>query len=58
MIIVTGTQGFIGRHFLNELQDQGKEVIDEQFKPLEEAAINDHIDMLNRHLEMLKRKAA
>ena len=39
--------------------DQGKEVIDEQFKPLEEAAINDHIEMLNRHLEMLKiRKAA
>ena len=28
MIIVTGTQGFIGRHFLNELQDQGKEVIE------------------------------
>ena len=28
MIIVTGTNGFIGRHFLNELQDQGKEVIE------------------------------
>ena len=28
MIIVTGTQGFIGRHFLNELQDQGKDVIE------------------------------
>ena len=38
--------------------DQGKEVIDEQFKPLEEAAINDHIEMLNRHLEMLKRRKA
>src|SRR6056300_1380711 len=30
-----------------------------QFKPLEEDAINDHIDMLKRHLEMMKeRKAA
>jgi len=30
-----------------------------QFKPLEEDAIKDHIDMLQRHLEMMKeRKAA
>jgi len=28
MIIVTGTQGFIGRHFLNTLRDQGKDVLD------------------------------
>ena len=38
--------------------DQGKEVIDAEFKPLEEAAINDHIAMLNRHLEMIKRRKA
>jgi|TARA_B100001250_G_scaffold88385_1_gene73197 ADP-L-glycero-D-manno-heptose 6-epimerase len=28
MIIVTGSQGFIGRHFLNTLQDQGKDIIE------------------------------
>jgi hypothetical protein len=34
-----------------------KEIAD--MKPLEETAINDHIDMLKRHLEMMKeRKAA
>ena len=39
--------------------EQGKEVIDEEFKPLEEDAIKDQIDMLNRTLEMIKeRKAA
>jgi hypothetical protein len=32
---------------------------DHEFKPLEEVAINDHIDMLKNHLEMMKaRKAA
>jgi hypothetical protein len=32
---------------------------DHEFKPLEEVAIKDHIDMLKRHLEMMKdRKAA
>jgi len=29
-----------------------------QFKPLEEDAINDHIDMLKRHLEMMKQRKA
>ena len=28
MIIVTGTQGFIGRHFLNKLQENGEEVVE------------------------------
>ena len=28
MIIVTGTQGFIGRHFLNTLRDKGEDVIE------------------------------
>ena len=28
MIIVTGTQGFIGRHFLNTLKDKDEEVIE------------------------------
>ena len=34
--------------------EDGKEVIDDAFKPLEEDAIKDHIDILNRHLEMKK----
>ena len=42
--------------------DNGKEVFDEEFKPLEEDAIKEHIEILNRHLEMKreakKRKAA
>ena len=39
--------------------DAGKEVIDDAFKPLEEDAIKDQIDILNRTLEMIKeRKAA
>ena len=42
--------------------EDGKEVIDDAFKPLEEDAIKDHIDILNRTLEMRaeakKRKVA
>jgi len=39
--------------------DDGKEVIDDAFKPLEEDAIKDQIDILNRTLEMInQRKAA
>jgi len=42
--------------------DNGKEVIDDAFKPLEEDAIKDQIDILKRTLEMIeeakKRKAA
>ena len=39
--------------------EQGKEVIDDAFKPLEEDAIKDQIDILNRTLEMInQRKAA
>ena len=39
--------------------EQGKEVIDDAFKPLEEDAIKDQIDILKRTLEMIKeRKAA
>ena len=36
--------------------EDGKEVIDDAFKPLEEDAIKDHIDILNRHLEMKKER--
>ena len=36
--------------------ENGKEVFDEEFKLLEEDAIKDHIDILNRHLEMKKEK--
>ena len=42
--------------------DKGKEVFDEEFKPLEEDAIKEHIEILNRTLEMRaeakKRKVA
>jgi hypothetical protein len=31
---------------------EGKEVIDDTFKPLEEDAIKEHIEILNRTLEM------
>ena len=36
--------------------EQGKEVIDDAFKPLENDSIRDKIDMLNRVLEMRKEK--
>ena len=36
--------------------ENGKEVFDDEFKLLEEDAIKDHIDILNRHLEMKKEK--
>ena len=38
--------------------DQGKEVIDEEFKPLTEVAIQDHIDMWKRTLEDYKKRKA
>jgi hypothetical protein len=36
--------------------ENGKEVIDDAFKPLEEDAIKDQIDILNRTLEMMKQR--
>ena len=36
--------------------ENGKEVFDPEFKLLEEDAIKDHIEILNRHLEMKKEK--
>ena len=38
--------------------EQGKEVIDEEFKPLTEVAIQDHIDMWKRTLEDYKKRKA
>ena len=38
--------------------DNGKEVIDDAFKPLEEDAIKDRIDIMNRTLEMIKKRKA
>ena len=38
--------------------EQGKEVIDEEFKPLTEFAIQDHIDMWKRTLEDYKKRKA
>ena len=38
--------------------DAGKEVIDDAFKPLEEDAILEHIDILKRMLEQKKEREA
>ena len=60
----TGKKDYLGKavgewfYAASTYTDDGK-VTPTQFKPLEEDAINDHIDMLKRHLEMMKnRKAA
>ncbi len=49
---------YVASHYTKE----GKEVIDTEFKPLEEDAIKEHIEILNRTLEMRaeakKRKVA
>ena len=39
---------YVASHYTKE----GKEVIDTEFKPLEEDAIKEHIEILNRTLEM------
>ena len=36
--------------------EDGKEVIDDAFKPLEEDAIKDHIDILERTLDQMKKR--
>jgi hypothetical protein len=33
--------------------ENGKEVFDKEFKPLERYAILEHIDIMKRHLEMM-----
>jgi|TARA_B100000900_G_C20346337_1_gene620388 hypothetical protein len=43
---------FVGSHYTSD----GKEVTDPFFRPLEEVAIKEHIEILNRHLEMMKPK--
>ena len=49
------TWHYVGSHYTED----GKEVIDPFFRPLEEVAIKEHIEILNRHLEMMKdRKVA
>ena len=49
------TWHYVGSHYTSD----GKEVIDPLFRPLEEVAIKEHIEILNRHLEMMKdRKVA
>ena len=61
----TGDKDYLGKpkftwyYVESRYTDAGKEVIDDAFKPLEEDAIKDQIDILNRTLEMIKeRKAA
>ena len=43
---------FVGSHYTSD----GKEVTDPFFRPLEEVAIKEHIEILNRHLEQMKPK--
>ena len=38
--------------------EDGKEVFDKEFKPLEEDAIKDHIDILERTLDQMKKRKA
>ena len=38
--------------------EDGKEVIDDAFKPLEEDAIKDHIDIMTRTLDQMKKRKA
>ena len=45
-----------GEWFYTTDTNPAKEIAD--MKPLEEDAINDHIDMLKRHLEMMKQRKA
>ena len=57
----TGKKDYLGKPcgewFYTHYDNPAKEIAD--MKPLEEDAIKDHIDMLQRHLEMMKeRKAA
>ena len=61
----TGEKNYLGKpkftwHYVaSHYTDEGKEVIDPFFRPLEEEAIKDHIDILNRVLDMRKdRKVA
>ena len=45
-----------GEWFYTHYDNPAKEIAD--MKPLEEDAIKDHIDMLNRHIEMMKQRKA
>ena len=47
---------FTWHYVASHYTDNGKEVIDPFFRPLENEAIKDHIDILNRVLEMRKDK--
>ena len=61
----TGDKDYLGKpkftwyYVESRYTDNGKEVIDDAFKPLERYAILEHIDILKRHLEMMaERKVA
>jgi len=57
-----GEKDFLGKpkmswfYVESRYTDEGKEVIDDAFKPLERYAILEHIDILKRHLEMMDKK--
>ena len=51
-----GNPKFTWYYVESRYTEQGKEVIDDAFKPLENDSIRDKIDMLNRVLEMRKER--
>jgi hypothetical protein len=56
----TGDKDYLGKpkftwyYVESRYTEQGKEVIDDAFKPLEEDAIKDQIDILQRTLHQMK----
>ena len=58
----TGDKDYLGKpkftwyYVESRYTEEGKEVIDDAFKPLENDSIRDKIDMLNRVLEMRKER--
>ena len=50
------TWHFIGRHYVKQANGEYEDVVDPFFKPLEEVAIREHIEILQRHLEMNSKK--
>ena len=47
---------FTWHYVASHYTDDGKEVIDPFFRPLEEEAIKDHIDILERTLDQMKKR--
>ena len=59
-----GAKDFLGKpkqswfYVESRYTDNGKEVFDKEFKPLERYAILEHIDILKRHMEQIDKESA